>query len=159
MITNSTEQTITVAADLAKSLLPKLAHGPVIISLQGDYGAGKTQFVKGLAQALGIEQEIVSPSYVYMRNYPFEIEQGTVPGGRQGGELVHIDAWRIKSESDFQLVGIQAFLKPGYLIAIEWPQMYADSLLTMLNDCGFPYSLVEVKIAEGEGDKREITIL
>ena len=151
MISNSVSETIQVAKDLVASVLPKIEQGPVIIMLQGDYGTGKTQFVKGLAEALGIKQNVVSPSFVYMRNYPFQI-------GQSRGQLVHIDAWRVSQASDFKLLGVEQYLQPSYIIAIEWPQEYAQSLLDTLKATDVSYQLVTVSLNELEGDRREITV-
>jgi tRNA threonylcarbamoyl adenosine modification protein YjeE len=150
--TNSATETIEVARNLTEQILGNLKTGPVVISLLGDYGVGKTQFVKGLAQALSVQPEIVSPSYVYMRNYPFETKDIQ-------GELVHIDAWRIKREEDFKMIGIENYLKPGCILAIEWPQQFAEALLEVLKQSGVEYQLIEVSLAELGGDKREISML
>jgi len=149
--TNSVAETIEVAQNLIKQFLNNLEVGPVIISLLGDYGIGKTQFVKGLAQALNIPAEVVSPSYVYMRNYPFEINEIR-------GELVHIDAWRIKREEDFKMIGVENYLKPGFILALEWPQQFAGVLQETLKQGGVEYQLIEVSFRELGGDQREIMI-
>lgn len=85
----------------------------VLYELQGDFGSGKTHFVKGIAKALGINDNIVSPSYVYTCFYPFSENSKT---------FVHIDAWRINSIEIFSSIGVEDYVKEGNVFAFEWPQ-------------------------------------
>ena len=64
MRSHSAEETIQIAEQYAKSL----EKGDVVL-LCGEMGAGKTVFVKGVARALGIDEEITSPTYAYMNDY------------------------------------------------------------------------------------------
>ena len=63
-VTNSAEETI----EIGKSFAEKLNKGAVVL-LSGEMGAGKTVFVKGMAQGLGIKSLITSPTYAYMNDY------------------------------------------------------------------------------------------
>lgn len=92
------------AADLAKTLNPG-----DILCLEGDLGAGKTTFVKGLARGLSIEEErIKSPTFTYLN-----IE----------GPLAHFDLYRLVSSEDFFSLGFEEFLLPPFIACIEWPQL------------------------------------
>lgn len=77
-----------------------------IISLKGELGAGKTTFVKGVAQKLKIKKPITSPTYTIIKEYD--------------QKLCHIDAYRIQDED----IGLDYYLEQGYFIFIEW----ADNL-------------------------------
>ena len=77
-ISKSREQTEQFATEYAKTLKPY-----DVVLLDGDMGAGKTVFAKGVARGLGIEEEVTSPTYAYMNDYD--------------GRLCHYDCYRIES--------------------------------------------------------------
>ncbi|MBT4225811.1 MAG: tRNA (adenosine(37)-N6)-threonylcarbamoyltransferase complex ATPase subunit type 1 TsaE [Opitutae bacterium] len=81
------------------------------LALQGDLGAGKTTFIKGMAQAWGIEGPILSPTYNLYFTY-----EGTKRN------LVHLDAYRLQPEQDPEDLLIEDFLTAPWCLAIEWPQ-------------------------------------
>jgi L-threonylcarbamoyladenylate synthase len=85
-----------------------------LVLLSGDLGAGKTHFVKGLFKRLGVNSLIKSPTYNYYNE--FLTEEKT---------LIHLDAWRIESQRELELLGIYDWLKnlQDYMIAIEWPSV------------------------------------
>ena len=81
-----------------------------VVTLHGDLGAGKTTFVKGLGQALGIAAEsITSPTFNI-----YTLHQGT-------RQLVHIDSYRLGGKAVDDLL-IEEFLVDPWLIAVEWPE-------------------------------------
>ena len=86
MISKSERETMEFAREYAKTLSP----GDVVL-LEGEMGAGKTVFVKGLAEGLGVEDEITSPTYAYMNDY--------------GGVLYHYDCYRLKSGAQAEALG------------------------------------------------------
>jgi tRNA threonylcarbamoyladenosine biosynthesis protein TsaE len=88
------------------------------LALEGDLGAGKTTFIKGMAQAWGIEGPILSPTYNLYFTY-----QGTKRN------LVHLDAYRLQTEQDPEDLLIEDFLDPPWCLAIEWPE-HIPKLLT-----------------------------
>ena len=108
---NSKESTI----NFAKELGPKLKNGTVIC-FYGHLGAGKTTFIKGLAQGLDIKEMVQSPTFNIMKLY--------FSGSRP---LIHIDAYRLAdNEND---IGLDEYI--GYekgITVIEWP-MYIEKLL------------------------------
>ncbi len=87
-----------------------------ILALSGDLGAGKTTFVQGLAQGLGIFDPIQSPTFVYMNAYI-----GKFP-------LFHFDLYRLKGKDDFIGLGFDEYFMPTNICVIEWPERI-DSLL------------------------------
>ncbi|MFB6214608.1 MAG: tRNA (adenosine(37)-N6)-threonylcarbamoyltransferase complex ATPase subunit type 1 TsaE, partial [Candidatus Bipolaricaulia bacterium] len=112
--TESPEETESVG----KKLLRK--YGPNrIFCLFGPLAAGKTTLVKGLAGELGVENTIVSPSYVLLREY-----EGETP-------LYHLDLFRIQSGEEFVEAGLDEYLlEPEGIVAIEW----ADRIENILPD-------------------------
>ncbi|MFH2067854.1 MAG: tRNA (adenosine(37)-N6)-threonylcarbamoyltransferase complex ATPase subunit type 1 TsaE [Candidatus Omnitrophota bacterium] len=112
-ITNSSKETMVVAALFAKKL-----KGGEIIALTGPLGAGKTVFVKGLAQGLGIpEREVRSPSFVVL----IEHRRGRLP-------LFHFDFYRFKRGAEIDTTPFEDCLKAKGVIVVEWPERIADYL-------------------------------
>jgi tRNA threonylcarbamoyladenosine biosynthesis protein TsaE len=104
--TSSEEQTREVAARLAGELAP----GTVIL-LHGDLGAGKTAFVRGLAEGLGVaEDEVSSPTFTLVHEYR---------GGRL--PLYHADLYRLPAGASLDELGLDEVAEEGVL-AIEWPE-------------------------------------
>lgn len=108
-VTNSEEETIRFAAAYAKTL----RAGDVVL-LRGGLGAGKTAFAKGVAQGLGITDEITSPTYAYMNDY--------------GGKLYHYDCYRLASGAQAEALGLCDYFYAGGVCLIEWAENIADVL-------------------------------
>lgn len=130
--THSEEETSTIG----RSLGQQIQAGSVVL-LIGDLGAGKTAFVRGLAQGLGIDPlEVSSPTFTLIQEYR---------GGRL--PLHHVDLYRL-SPPEVDDLGLEEMtLGPG-ITAIEWPDR-----LPMSFD-----GAILVRIAHGEGNTRTITI-
>jgi tRNA threonylcarbamoyladenosine biosynthesis protein TsaE len=128
---NSVEQTETIAADFARNL-----SGGQVIALEGDLGAGKTQFVRGLVRGLGGEPRAVSsPTYVLLNIY----DQGRLP-------VYHLDAYRVTGPEDFEAIGFAELLEQNGIVAVEWPSRVRDLL---------PAGVIEIRLrAMGETTRR-----
>lgn len=89
-----------------------------IVALDGQLGAGKTQFVRGLAQGLGLDsRHVSSPTFVMVQEYEPEDAES------DGPVLVHIDAYRLRNADDLSSIGWHgdgAELREGTVVAIEW---------------------------------------
>jgi tRNA threonylcarbamoyladenosine biosynthesis protein TsaE len=102
--TSSAEETKTWGARLAALLFPG-----AVIGLEGDLGAGKTCFVKGLANGLGIdEDEVSSPTFTLIAEHY-----------RGETSLYHIDLYRLEG-ADIEEIGIEEYLDGRGITAIEW---------------------------------------
>lgn len=99
----------------AGRLAPLCRPGDVVV-LDGALGVGKTAFVSGLADGLGVEETVNSPTFVMMRRY----DSGFLP-------LVHVDVYRIHSMSEFDDLGALENGSDG-VVVIEWGSMVAASL-------------------------------
>lgn len=115
--TASPDATIAFAQGLASILYPG-----DLITLEGDLGAGKTTFVRGLALGLGIDAGLVSsPTFVVINQYAAQDQSSTIP------QLIHVDAYRLTSAEDLDSVGWDALFTPegrprqGSIAVIEWP--------------------------------------
>jgi len=105
---HSPEQTLTAGCALGASLTPGS-----VIALCGDLGAGKTQFVKGLAIGLGCDARVTSPTFTLLHEYP---------GGRL--PLYHFDFYRLETEGDLLQIGLDDYLESGGVLAIEWADKF-----------------------------------
>lgn len=106
-VTYSAEETI----EIGKSFAEKLNKGAVVL-LSGEMGAGKTVFVKGMAQGLGIKSLITSPTYAYMNDYD--------------GILYHYDCYRLTSGEDAESLGLTDYFYAGGICVVEWSENIAD---------------------------------
>ncbi len=129
--THKKEETMSIGYKIA-NLLPS----GYTITLTGDLGAGKTTFVRGVAEGLGIKEVVQSPTFNIMKIYL----KGTKP-------LIHIDAYRLADiDTD---IGLDEYI--GYetgLTVIEWPE-YIEKLI--------PENKVELVINNKGGDNRLLT--
>src|SRR3989344_9469073 len=105
-ITNSEKET----KELAKKIAQNRKNN--IIALTGPLGAGKTIFVQGFAQGLGIKDKIISPTFVLVRQH------GNLPAGRQ--VFYHVDLYRV---DDFKDLGLEEILSnKNNIVLIEWAE-------------------------------------
>jgi tRNA threonylcarbamoyladenosine biosynthesis protein TsaE len=104
--TESAEQTRSLAAELAAALPPDTT-----LALHGDMGVGKTTFVQGLAQGLGVHEHVTSPTFAI-----YSVYQGTEK------KLIHLDAYRLEKESQIESLLLDEFLVSPYVLAVEWPE-------------------------------------
>ena len=92
-----------------------------VVGLHGDLGSGKTAFVKLVAKNLGLTENITSPTFVIIKNYPLPTTHYKL--------LVHIDAYRLEKGEELSGLGWQDLLNdPNNLIFLEWPEKVAEVL-------------------------------
>jgi len=128
--TETPEETFTLARRLARHL-----HPGDVIALEGDLGAGKTTFTKGLAAGLGVEQMINSPTFTLMKAY-----RGRLP-------FYHFDAYRLEGEED---LGFEEYFYGEGVSVIEWASKLGDLL---------PEERLTIHIRRLEGDNRILAFL
>lgn len=128
ILSKSREQTEAFATQYAKTL----RAGDVVL-LDGDMGAGKTVFAKGVARGLGIEEEVTSPTYAYMNDYD--------------GKLFHYDCYRIETPEQAERLGLTDYFDMGGICLIEWAQNIAPLL---------PKDVKRVQIKKINENEREI---
>lgn len=99
------------------------ADGATLITLSGELGAGKTAFTQALARALGVTDDVTSPTFVLEKVY-------AVPEASHGFvRLVHIDAYRLNSAPELAPLGFAEVMRePSNLVVLEWPERVADGL-------------------------------
>lgn len=135
LITKSSEETISVASKLAKTL-----KKPLVISLVGDLGAGKTTFTKGFALGLGIDENITSPTFTILNEYKGE------------NNLYHFDMYRLSSKEEADELGFEEYFdlsKLDGITVVEW----AENVKGLL-----PNLHTEIEIRKVDDETREIII-
>lgn len=106
LTTESAEETRALAAELAAALPPDTT-----LALHGDMGVGKTTFVQGLAEGLGVHEHVTSPTFAI-----YSVYQGTKQ------KLIHLDAYRLDQEAQIDSLLLDEFLVSPYVLAVEWPE-------------------------------------
>lgn len=114
MQTHSLDEFRSFAMDFALALAPR-SSGATVVTLSGELGAGKTTFVQEIAKSLGVTESITSPTFVIEKVYEVE--------GSAFRRLVHIDAYRLKSEHELEVLGWKEIIsEKRNLVLIEWPE-------------------------------------
>lgn len=110
---SSFEQTIEIGNRLGRLLLPG-----DLLNLNGNLGAGKTLFVKGIGMGLGIEQDIItSPTFAIINEYEGE----TYP-------LYHFDLYRLETELDLEQIGYLDYFYGSGITTVEWGNLFEEFL-------------------------------
>jgi tRNA threonylcarbamoyladenosine biosynthesis protein TsaE len=118
--TDSPLKTKKIGALLAKEILEESSDRPIIIGLKGNLGSGKTTFVQGFAEGLGIKNRITSPTFVIFRKYDIPRHKLTTNGY---SFFYHMDAYRIKNVSELIPLNFKEMVSvPRSVIVIEWPE-------------------------------------
>lgn len=139
MRTHSAEELHKAAAEFVAGLSPR--ETATIVALSGELGAGKTTFVQGVARALGVDESVTSPTFVLEKMYLLK--------GQKWQRLIHIDAYRLESEHELEVLGWHKLAAdPGNLILIEWPEKVSELI---------PTDAISIRF-EIEGDARIISI-
>ena len=111
-ITNSPIETEKVGEALGRVLTPGS-----ILAYEGDLGAGKTAFTRGLARGLGATEQVTSPTYTIVNEYL----SGRMP-------LFHFDMYRLASSDDLWDIGWEDYLERGGVCAVEWSENVRDAM-------------------------------
>ncbi len=110
-----------------------------VIVLAGELGAGKTQFAKGFAQGLGIDEEVTSPTFPIVTEY-------TGPGS----SLLHFDLYRLETADQLDDIDFFGLLDAGAISLIEWGDRFEEAL---------PKDRVTITISVASDGMRDLEIL
>lgn len=136
-IVNNLSDTKKVAVAFAK-----LLRGGEIILLNGDLGAGKTTFTKFVLQALGVKDDVTSPTFTIMHEYKIK-----------KFEIYHFDMYRLTSGSEAREFGMDEYLyskDPRNIVFVEWSENIKDILTG---------EFIKIDIKLLDDNKREIEII
>lgn len=136
LTTSSSKETEALGASMGRIL-----RGGEVLALHGTLGSGKTTFVRGLAQGLGVKRKITSPTFLLAKRYPLGHGRG----------FYHLDLYRLKTASELGELGIEEMLDRRHVVAIEWPAV-ARRLL--------PHGAIIIKFRADSRhpNKRQITL-
>ena len=124
--TKSADDTRELAGQVAA-----LAKPGDLVLLAGDMGAGKTTFTQGFGRALGVTEQVTSPTFTLVRNY-----EARIP-------LLHVDAYRLDSLQEVIDLGMHELLDEGAVALIEWGDIIAPVL---------PTDFLEIRLEYGDAD-------
>lgn len=172
VLTKNAKETQEFGRELNKLVGPAFveasARQGIVLALSGNLGSGKTTFVQGFAEGLGIRERILSPTFVLMRQYDTKIKnkQSLFSANAKNKKLkikntyknlkikrlYHIDLYRLEGNVEEELKGLgieEIWGKRENIVAIEW----AEKVEKML-----PKSTIWVRFEHGEGDERRIIV-
>ncbi|MEM5792863.1 MAG: L-threonylcarbamoyladenylate synthase [Candidatus Aenigmatarchaeota archaeon] len=118
-ISNSVNETMKIANEILDKI--EIGKKPIIFGLQGELGSGKTYFTKGIAKALGIKENIISPTFILCREYEFD----------RGLKLFHIDTYRLFDQKEFIDLGLDKMIQKPNIIVIEWAEKVSKILMNL----------------------------
>lgn len=131
--TTTFEQTVELGLRLGK-----LLRGGDVICLEGNLGTGKTAFTSGIAQALGVDGYITSPTFTIVNEY-----NSRTP-------LYHFDVYRIANSEEMFEIGFEEYLDSKGVVVIEWANLIKDVL---------PQDYIWVEIAKSLESGQNIRII
>jgi tRNA threonylcarbamoyladenosine biosynthesis protein TsaE len=133
-LTKHSEETRKLGIDFAK----KIKYGD-FLAFYGNLGSGKTTFIQGLAEGLGIKRRIISPTFIILRHYKLD-----------RGSFYHVDLYRTNSKHDLLGLGMDEIIEDkNNIIAVEWSDKLNDFL---------PKKRIELHFKYIEENEREIII-
>ena len=140
--TASTEET-----EEAGRVFGLAVSGPLVLTLTGDLGSGKTCFARGLARGLGVDEAypVTSPTYTIVNEYP-----GRLP-------LFHMDLYRLGGVDELEEIGYRDMLQAKGVIVVEWPERADDGelgtdLAIEIRDNGADERVITMKCLHGNVD-------
>jgi tRNA threonylcarbamoyladenosine biosynthesis protein TsaE len=130
-VSDDPAKTRALGRELAVGLQPQ-----TVIGVSGDLGAGKTEFVKGIAEGLGSSEPVTSPTFSLVHEY----RTGRLP-------LLHMDFYRLENERELDEIGFDDYLSEPAVCAIEWADRFPDRI---------PFDAIQVKIRINAANERVI---
>nr|MBE6190806.1 tRNA (adenosine(37)-N6)-threonylcarbamoyltransferase complex ATPase subunit type 1 TsaE [Rikenellaceae bacterium] len=124
--------------EVAETLLESL-NGRTVVALRGEMGAGKTTLIRAVAEAMGVEDQVTSPTFALVNQYE----------GAGGERLFHFDFYRIDDVREAYDLGYEEYFYSGDLCFVEWPEKI-EALL--------PEEVVEVRITVDSPTARSFEI-
>lgn len=128
---HSTDETVQLGRTFAETLRP----GDIVV-LTGELGAGKTKFITGVCDSLGVQAHVGSPTFTLINEYPAGF-----------CTVVHIDLYRITARRELIELGVEEYFNGQNICLIEWGERMRELL---------PPSCIYVKLAHGKADTERV---
>jgi tRNA threonylcarbamoyladenosine biosynthesis protein TsaE len=134
-VSNSPEETVELGRKVGSQL-----KGGEVIAVCGTLGSGKTHLIKGIASGAGAAEarKVTSPTFVIINEYKGRLD------------VYHIDAYRLDSISEFEMIGFDDYCQQGSVVLIEW----ADKIESALENIDY----IRVELSHSGESKRKIHI-
>jgi tRNA threonylcarbamoyladenosine biosynthesis protein TsaE len=135
VVSNSPEETIEVGRKVGSQL-----KGGEVVAVCGALGSGKTHLIKGIASGVGAAEskKVTSPTFVIINEYKGRLD------------IYHIDAYRLGSNLEFEMIGFDDYCQPQSVVLIEW----ADKIESALENIDY----IRAELFHAEKSKRKIHI-
>jgi len=143
--TTTAKQTQRIGFLLAKELAEqKQTKRAVVFALQGNLGSGKTTFIQGFGQGMEVEEKILSPTFVILKQYRTGKEKSSIRN------VYHIDCYRVEGAEDIDVLGWDDIIEnPQNVVLVEWAERIQEIL---------PQDVVWITFKSQGEKKRTITI-
>ena len=120
ILTENCTETKKAGLMLAKEIKQTTAEKALVIALKGELGAGKTTFLQGFSQGLGIKERVLSPTFVVFRKYALSSIQK---------DFYHFDCYRIQEPEELLALGWEEIIaNPKNIVALEWAERVSQLL-------------------------------
>jgi tRNA threonylcarbamoyladenosine biosynthesis protein TsaE len=139
LISKSEDETVKLGSEFAGKLKPGS-----VVTLYGDLGSGKTQFVKGVCKSFNVKEVVNSPTFTIVNEY-----HGTMPESGEPVVVFHIDLYRMKNMEEIFGIGFDEYLESGGVCLVEWAEKL-DGII--------PEERYDVKLSVVDTTTREITL-
>lgn len=143
VLSTSDEATKNIAKEMWQSFEKYEGERAIVFALEGEMGTGKTQFTKGLAKAMGIDEEVVSPTFILESDYDLE-------GKRT--KLIHIDTWRMQKPQELLELGFNKQIRNKFVFSIEW----AEKVANIIREYDEEAIIIWVKIKYGKKENERL---
>jgi tRNA threonylcarbamoyladenosine biosynthesis protein TsaE len=144
VVSNSPEETIEFGRKVGSQL-----KGGEVIAICGALGSGKTHLIKGIATGAGAAEskEVTSPTFVIINEYKSSPLEGR---DKDRLDIYHIDAYRLETIAEFEMLGFDDYCNPQSVVLIEW----ADKIESALENVDY----IRVELSHAGESKRKIHI-
>lgn len=132
VVSHSPQQTVQIGMALGE-----IIRSGSVICLEGNLGAGKTQFAKGVARGLGVADHVTSPTFTIINEY-----EGRLP-------FYHIDAYRLEDPDEAYELGMEEYIFGEGVTLVEWPERVSP----LIPD---EHLVVKIRVSGFEEDSREL---
>ncbi|MBI5022481.1 MAG: tRNA (adenosine(37)-N6)-threonylcarbamoyltransferase complex ATPase subunit type 1 TsaE [Ignavibacteriales bacterium] len=134
LTTHSELETISAGKEFSE-----LIRSRTVVALSGDLGAGKTRFIKGVCEGLGVTEHVASPTFTIVNEY-----QG------RSLKIFHFDFYRINSAAELQEIGFEEYVQAGGVCLIEWANRVKEIL---------PDQRIDMTFSLGKDENERIIII